>query len=301
MVARTVNYAAGAADNELLQLYDFFGAIRRRLFMIACISLAFGIAMGVLAFTMRPIYRGSAVIAPVTSGNNSLTKWLDSSPAGGLFSALSEGASEEDKKAYEAVAVLGSREFTERFLSDENLLPVLFQKKWDSKAGKWKEGIGKTPTLELGFAVFDKIRKIVLDGDTDYIELQIDWPDRFKAAEWANQMAERLNAEMRERTLANAKTSLTGLQMEFASTSDVETRAAISSLIESEEKKKMLANVMPDYAVRIIDKAVVADADSPQLPKKPLMVVLGLVFGFLVGIAVSLLLYRRELSSRGLL
>jgi uncharacterized protein involved in exopolysaccharide biosynthesis len=207
------------------------------------------------------------------------------------------GASAEDREAYVAAAVLGSREFTERFLSDEDLLPVLFQKKWDARAGRWKEGIGRTPTLELGYFAFERIRTIVLDDNTNYIELQIDWPDRFKAAEWVNKMAERLNTEMRERAIANADASLGHLRVEFANTVEVATRASISGMIEAVERKKMLANVMPEYAVRIIDKAIVPDADSPQRPKKPMMIGVGLLFGMLVGIAVSLLLYRRELVS----
>jgi len=301
MAVTTVCDAGGTLNEDLLDLYDFLGAMRRRLIMIASISLTFGFSMAVLAYTMKPVYRGVAVLAPVTSGNNGLIQWLDSSPARGLISALTMGSSAEDKQADEAVAVLGSREFTERFISEQDLLPVLFQNMWDARAGRWKEGIRKTPTLALGYNAFDRIRKIDVDTDSNFITLQIDWPDRFKAAEWANQMAERLNTEMRKRAIANAEASLAHLQVEFADTADVETRAAISRLIEAEVRKKMLANVMQDYEVRFIEKATVPDADFPQRPNKLLMIGVGLVFGLLVGIGVSLLLYRRELSSGGLL
>jgi uncharacterized protein involved in exopolysaccharide biosynthesis len=299
MAVTRVFDAGGAVNEDLVRLYDFFGAIRRRWIIIASLSLAFGIAMGVLAYTLNPVYRGTAILEPVTSDNNALTQWLDMQPTGSLLSTLMPGSSAGDRQAYVAAAVLGSREFTERFLRDENILPVLFQKKWDARAGRWKEGIGRTPTLELGYFAFERIRTIVLDENTNYIQLQIDWPDRFKAAEWVNKMAERLNTEMRERAIANADVSLGHLQVEFANSSDVETRASISGMIEAEERKKMLANVMTEYAVRIIDKAIVPDADSPQRPKKPMMIGVGLLFGLLVGIAVSLLLYRRELLSGG--
>jgi uncharacterized protein involved in exopolysaccharide biosynthesis len=299
MAVTRVFDAGGAVNEDLVQLYDYFGAIRRRWIMIASLSLVFGIAMGILAYTMKPVYRGTAILEPVTSDNNALTQWLDMQPEGNLLSALMPGASAEDRQAYVAAAVLGSREFTERFLSEENLLPVLFQKKWDARAGRWKEGIGRIPTLELGYFTLERIRTIVLDDNTNYIELQLDWPDRFKAAEWVNKMAELLNTEMRDRAIASADASLLQLRVEFADTADVATRESISGMIEAEERKKMLANVMPEYAVRIVDKAVVPDADSPQRPKKPMMIGIGLLFGVLVGIALSLLLYRRELLSRG--
>jgi uncharacterized protein involved in exopolysaccharide biosynthesis len=301
MAVTRVFDAGGAINEDLVQLYDFLGAIRRRWIMIALISLASGIAMTVLAYTMKPVYRGYAILEPVTSGNNELTEWLDSKPTGHLLSALLPGASDSDRQAYVAAAVLGSREFTERFLSEENLLPVLFEKKWDASAGRWKAGIARIPTLELGYVAFERIRSIVLDENTDYINLQIDWSDRFKAAEWVNKMAELLNKEMRDRAIASADASLAHLRVEFANSVDVETRASISGMIEADERKKMLATVLPDYMVRNIDKAVVPDADSPQRPKKAMMIGFGLLFGFLLGIAVSLLLYRRELLSEGLL
>ena len=77
------------------------------------------------------------------------------------------------------------------------------------------------------------------------------------------------------------------------------TQEAISRLMESEIKKKMLAHVMQEFEVRFVDRATVADADLPQRPNKPLMAGAGLAFGLLVGIATSLLLYRRELAKKG--
>jgi uncharacterized protein involved in exopolysaccharide biosynthesis len=44
---------------------------------------------------------------------------------------------------------------------------------------------------------------------------------------------------------------------------------------------------------------MVADSDLPVRPKKVLMGAAGAVFGAIVGIAISLLLYRRELARRG--
>lgn len=301
MAVTRVLDAGGVANEDLVALYDFFGALRARLILIACISLGFGIVMAVVAYTIKPVYRGFAVIAPVTSDNNPLSEMSNSSLAGGLLDALTSGVSESDMATDEAMTVLTSREFTESFIRDNNLLPVLFPKLWDARIARWKEGTKRIPTLALGYIVFDKIRKIDLDSKNDFITVQIDWHDRIKAAEWANQMAERLNDEMRRRAIANSDVSLAYLQKEFAATSEVGTREAISRLMENNIRTKMLATVTQDYEIRFVDKAVVADADLPQRPNKPLLIGVGLVFGWLVGIAVALLLYRRELSSKGLL
>ena len=132
--------------------------------------------MAVLAFHMTPVYRGLAILVPVTSDSNPLTAGLGSSPLGtigGTVADLTAGLGEGDRETDEAMTVLRSREFTEGFIKDNNLLPVLFPKLWDAGAGRWKEGVSKIPTLERGYIAFDKIRKVDLDSDEDFITLEV--------------------------------------------------------------------------------------------------------------------------------
>jgi uncharacterized protein involved in exopolysaccharide biosynthesis len=284
-------------NSDLVELYDFFGALRARRLLIVFTTIAFCLAMLALAFYMTPIYRATAVLAPVTSNDNSSSE--ENSPVdliSGLTGAISAAT---DRQTDEEMTVLRSREFTEDFIRANDLLPVLFPKLWDTRQGRWKAGIKKIPTLERGYLAFDKIRKLDLDNELDFVTLQIDWPDRIKAAEWVNQMAERLNDELRARAIKRADDSLAFLEKELESTVDVENREAIGRLMESQIKTKMLAHVTPDYEVRILDRAMVADSDLPVRPKKVLMGAVGAAFGALVGIGISLLLYRRELARRG--
>jgi uncharacterized protein involved in exopolysaccharide biosynthesis len=290
-----------ALNDDLVQLYDFFGALRARLLLIICTSLIFGAALTVAAFLMKPVYRGFAILAPMTSDTNPLTGGLSGSPLGQLGGGLLQlagGLSEGDRETDEAMDVLRSREFTEEFIKDNNLLPVLFPKLWDEHAGRWKPG-KKVPSLERGFYAFDEIRIIDRDANNDFVTLQIDWPNRVQAAELTNQMVQRLNNELRKRAIASADASLAYLQRELNGNYDVATRESISRLIESEIRRKMLANVSDEFELRFVDKATVPDADYPTRPKKALMAAVGLTFGALIGVAVSLLLYRRELSQKG--
>jgi uncharacterized protein involved in exopolysaccharide biosynthesis len=57
--------------------------------------------------------------------------------------------------------------------------------------------------------------------------------------------------------------------------------------------------VTPDYEVRVLSRAMVPDPDLPVRPKRALLISVGAIFGALVGIAIALLLYRRELSRQG--
>ena len=305
MAVTKVFAADEALNGDLVKLYDFVGAVRARLLLIIAIAVFSGLAMAVLAYIMKPVYRATAILAPISGDRHHLGSELDAGGAAGIGggASLSALAASEfpdiDRDTDEAMTVLRSQEFTEAFIRDNNLLPVLFPKLWDGRAGHWKSGIKKIPTLQRGFVEFDKIRKIDVDTIEDFITLQIDWPDRIAAADWVNQMAQRLNDELRRRAIESSDASLGYLQKELQTVEDVGTRQAVGRLIEGEVKKRMLAHVSEEFEVRVIDKALVADADLPQSPNKILMTGIGLAFGLLVGIAVSLLLYRRELAASG--
>jgi len=303
MAVTKVFAADEALNGDLAKLYDFVAAVRARTPLIVAIALLSGVAMAAVSFIIKPIYRASAVLAPISGDRNRLGSDLGSGGGAGGGASLSAIAAAEfpdiDRDTDEAMTVLRSREFTEAFIRDNNLLPVLFPKLWDSRAGRWKSGIKKVPTLQRGFVAFDKVRKIDVDTIEDFITLQLDWPDRVAAAELVNQMAQRLNDELRRRSIASSDASLAYLQKEMQTVEDVGTRQAVGRLIEGEVKKQMLAHVSEEFEVQVIDKALAADADLPLSPNKVLMTGIGLAFGTLVGIALSLWLYRRELAASG--
>jgi uncharacterized protein involved in exopolysaccharide biosynthesis len=271
------------------------GIVLSRWPMVLAFSILFGIAMTVLAFAMTPIYRGVTIVAPVEKKNMSMGSGLGSAlgSAGGIASlvGLNLGG---DYATEEAITVLKSRFFTEAFIQDNNLLPELFPKLWDSKADRWKSGIRKVPTLGKGFYAFDHIRKVERNTKTGLITLQIDWKDPVKAANWSNQLAERLNSEMRRRALAEAEASMGYLQKELAATVDVTTREAISRLMENQIKQEMLAHVTEEYALQVVDKAIPADVDDPVRPIKILYTAIGLLFGGMVGTTLALRLGKRD-------
>lgn len=288
---------------DMIELYDFFGALRKRARSILGVALACSLLMAGVAFVMKPVYRGFATLDPVTSDSNPLTAGLVTSSLsalGGSLAAITGGITEADRDTDEAMTVLKSREFTEKFIEKNHLLPVLYPKLWDDREGRWKDGV-RVPTLSRGFVAFDRIRKIDVDTDNDFVTVEVDWTDRIKAAEWANEMVRLLNDELRARAITAANASLQYLKDELARTTDVATHEAISRLIESELKQKMLATATPEFELRFVDWAIPADADRPLRPNKPLLIAVGFAFGALLAVAISLALYRKELSSSGML
>jgi uncharacterized protein involved in exopolysaccharide biosynthesis len=270
-------------------------AVLRRWLLVLAFALAFGLAFAALTYIMTPIYRGTSILAPADLEKNGMSSGLSSAlgSVSGFAALAGIGLGGNDYATEEAMAVLKSEQFTRIFIQENDLLPKLFPKLWDAGAGHWKTGIKKVPTLGRGFKAFNGIRKLQRDNKTGLITVQIDWKDPVTAANWTNQLVDRLNDEMRRRALSQAEASMGYLQHELADTIDVTTREAISHLMEGQIKQEMLAHVTKQYALRVVDTAIPADIDSPVRPIKILYLAFGLFFGAMVGTFVARSLDKR--------
>lgn len=268
-----------------------------RRWIITSVAL-FTIAFGVVALVMTPAYRAAAVLVPADADRNLLSGSLASTLGqfGGLASIAGINLGDSGSGKEEALAVLKSREFTEHFINDQQLMPILFAKRWDSEAGRWRGKASSHPTPGQAYKRFDDIRTVSQDKRTGLVTVSIEWKDREQAAAWANGLVARLNAEMRARAIATADASLNYLERELERTSVVSTREAINRLIEAQIRKRMLANVNREFAFRVVDRAIAPDADDRVRPKRLLMVVAGLGVGLVLGaFAVLAFAPRREL------
>lgn len=272
-------------DAPLLDLRKIVATLFARRWLLIAAAIVGGIVGGVVGFVMTPVFRGTAILAPVNLNQaDGLGGALGQ--LGGLASVvgLNLGASGAD--AEEAMAVLRSREFTERFIVDHDLLPRFFPSKWDATAKQWTVAEEDRPTLGRAFKYFDtKVRSISQDRKTRLVTLHIDWIDRKEAAAWANELVNRLNLEMRGRAITNANASVTYLEKELEATNTVATREAISRLIEAQVKQRMLANVTLEYTFRTVDRAMPADQYDKVKPHKLQLIA---AFGFAGSFAVAL-------------
>lgn len=264
--------------------FDFEVFWRRRWWLIGStilVTTAFGIA----AFVMTPIYQASVVLAPVNLGREygSLSSALGQ--LGGVASLVGVNVGNSDGETQLSLAVLRSRQFTDQFIVDNDLMPKLFAKSWDSKKSAWRTSIRHPPTIWRAYDYFNReVRSVTEDRKTGLVTLNIDWTSPAEAAVWANDLVDRLNAEMRNRAIANSTRRISYLQKELGRTEQVDTREAINRLIESEIKHRMVADTTKEYSFRVIDPAIAPDRDHPLKPKKLIM----LAEGFLIGLFLSL-------------
>src|SRR5207249_4949688 len=121
------------------------------------------------------------------------------------------------------LAVLRSREFTQGFILDQDVMPDLFAGRWDIASKRWKGTESEWPTPAEAVKYFDRaVRNIMRDTKTGLVTVQIERRDPVKAALWANELVARLNAEMRARAIASTNASVGYLEKELSSTAAVE-------------------------------------------------------------------------------
>lgn len=285
---------------DVLDLHGMLIKVFQRRWWVAASAILFAIVAAAIAFLSTPVYRASAILMPASTDPGGLNSTLTSAlgALGGLADIASIGLGRSDAATVEALAVLQSREFTERFIGDKQLTPKLYASKWDSAKGEWKVPPKERPTSAKSYKRFQKkIRSVSRDKKTGLVTLNINWTNPDEAAEWANELVNRLNVEMRARAIRNAEAALGFLEKELAATSTIDTRDAISRLMEAQIKQRMLANVTQEYAFRIVDKAMAPDADDPIRPKKSLMVASGLLLGVAFGFACAILFTPRRASA----
>jgi uncharacterized protein involved in exopolysaccharide biosynthesis len=247
---------------------------------------------------MTPVYRATIVLADAretASSSNSLNSALNQ--LGGL-AALARIGSSSTNQVDEALAVMSSREFTERFIRDENMLPDLFPDLYDKEKQEWKVPPEQRPTLTQGYFLFNTIRSSAFpNGRGGLITVSIEWTDREIAAKWVNALVARLNAEMRARAIASTQSSQSFLEKELQATATIETRQAINRLMEAQINQRMLANVTQEYAFRTVDRALPPEPDEVVRPNKIVLVALGptagLIFGIFAVLVINMFTTRR--------
>ena len=267
----------------------------RRTWIVAS-AVLFTVPFAISAFLAEPEYQASTVMADARADTSVSSLSAALGALGNLANVARiniPGATYVD----EAMAVMRSREFTEGFIRDENLMPELFPELWDPQVGKWRNKEAQ-PTLVQAFKTFDAMRSVTQAGRGGLVTVTVLWRDPVEAAEWANALVARLNAEMRERAIESTNLSVSYLEKELAATSTIETRLAINRLMEAQINQRMLANVTQEYAFRVIDRALPPEPDDAVGPSKLVLLALGpsvgLIFGVFLVLVVNVLRSRRR-------
>lgn len=230
---------------------------------------------------ITPKFKASITVLPVSAANiGGLGKLGSMGPISGGIGSLLGLSSFSNSFKEEAVATLKSNRIASEYIRQNNLVPILFHKHWNLNSGSLNSGSESIPVIWKAVRLFrKKIRSVVKDRQTGIITLTIRWTNPKLAAQWANGLVSLTNQYLRNRAIDMAETRITFLQAEVEKTHQIALRQDIYSLMESELEHEMIARGRREYALRVIDPAMV-----PQKPYTPSVLELflfGLGCGFL--------------------
>lgn len=119
------------------------------------------------------------------------------------------------------------------------------------------------------------------------VTFSVQCKDRKQSAYVANLLVKRLNAYLRAAEIEASNKRVAHLERELMSTSIVELRQILASFMADEMKKVMLASVRTDFALKVLDPAVVPDKNAFIKPKRKLIVMAGTALGGILGILIG--------------
>lgn len=282
--------SAMRANDDAIDVAGIWNIVWRKKWLIIAVSAAFAVVSIAYALTLTHWFRSEVLLAPADE------QTMNTGIAGQLGNLAGlAGISIGGGGNVEALAVLRSRDFTRAFVSEQNLLPVLFADKWDAENNRWRDEDPDTwPDIGDGARYFSSnLRKISESRETGMVTVAVEWTDPELAARWVEQLVERLNDHMRSRALKQAQANVNYLQAELAGTSGIAMQQAVSRLLEREHQKLMLARGNTEFAFRVIDSAEVGE--TPVRPNRRLMVIVATIFGGML--AVFFVLARNFVSA----
>jgi uncharacterized protein involved in exopolysaccharide biosynthesis len=247
--------------------------------LIAIITIVFTLIAGIGSIFWQKEYKSTVQFSVVTNDQKG--------GGGGImsqFGALASMAGVDiagGSEKFEAIALVQSRSLTELYIQQNDLLPILYPKAWDAKAGHWISNDPKAiPSLWKADIKFRGIRNVVQDPKTELVTLSITWPDPVLAAKWANGLVALTNSQMRERAIHESERHIAYLQGEAAKASLVPVQEALSQLMESEYKQMMMAGGTEEYALKVIDPGAVPE--NPSSLRKAFLILGGMLGGLFV-------------------
>ena len=287
--------AASVFDEEEISLRELVAIFWGGRWLLLAGALLFTLGALVASLVMTKHYESTIIVSPVDEtegsegGMNSLLN-----QASGLASLAGITLGTDEKKG-RAIAELQSEELTQDYIRSNDLLPILYAKRWDAARHRWKvTDPSQIPTLWKANRYFKgSIRTIEEDKKTGMLKMTIRWTNAQQAAAWANGLVRMANDFARDKSIREAQRSIAYLNEQLPVTNEVEVRRRIYELLESEINKVMIARGREEYALRVVDPAF-----PPERPSSP-QPLLWSVLGLIAGVVISAIIVVTRHSLRG--
>ena len=279
--------APSDADDEI-NLLDLFMVLVRRKWLIIGLVFLTGVAAVSISLQMRNVYRSEATIAPrqiEQSGSKVLSGAL-----GGLGGMVASefglgGGGEVDK----IEVLLKSRRLVQLVVEKHNLMPLLFEDKWDSQKKAWKENPG--PTIQDAYnRIKDGLLKVTRDRKTDVITVSIEHKNPEFARAVVDYYLTELSEGLRAKVVKDAQENMRFLKEQLDRTADPLLREKIYGMLAKEIEKDTFARAQTYYGFYVLDPPIAPDLNKKASPKRSMILILSVVVAFFVAVFLAFFL-----------
>jgi uncharacterized protein involved in exopolysaccharide biosynthesis len=192
-------------DDDEISLVDLAATLWRRKWMILIVTSVAGVLSVVYALMQPNVYTASSTMLPISGSSSSLL-----SQYAGLASlaGVSLPGSAASDPTVKIEAILKSREFAEKVVSDMNLVPVLIKNPEKIKVG--------TP-LSTAVDLFQKsVFKISTDAKTSLMTISATTKNPKLSSDIANKATNLIQDDLQARTLSASGKSIIILEQQVA-------------------------------------------------------------------------------------
>jgi uncharacterized protein involved in exopolysaccharide biosynthesis len=279
----------------------------KKLLIVTLTSIAAMISI-LYALSLSNIYRSQALLAPVEGQSQGMSSSLGGlSSIAGMAGISLPGTT--DAKKQEALAILNSYQFAERFIIKHDLMALIMASKgWDKESNKlifdeeiydfknkiWLKKNGKElkPSIQETVRTFRAMVSSSIDKRNSFVNIYVDTFSPFASKNIVDWLISDINQYIMEVDVQRAEKSLEYLNAQINQTALPELKQVMAQLIKTEQQTIMLSQSSPQYIFKVIDKPI-----APELklePKRAIICIVGTILGFIISLLIALILIFRN-------
>ena len=280
-------------EEDTIDLKEVFAIMWEGRKLIILITFVFALGSIFYALSLTDYYKSQATLSlatPSSGGGNSV------SGLGGLASlaGISISSSSMNKGAL-VVNTISSRAFLKHLMSvDENVLPSLKaaasyeseSKKlvfdpdvYDVTENKW---IQAQPSYLQAYDTYMGQVTVNYQEQRNMIMMSVEHISPIFAQKFLDLIIREADNLLRQKDLQRSSEALAYLTLELSKTSLLDIKNSLNQLILSQLQSQMMAKISTNYVLNVIEPPFIPE--NKFKPSRSLICLLGLVFGFVLGI-----------------
>jgi len=294
---KPVEYSQSIGRNDEIDLLDLVTVLwTGKWWIIGFFVASVGLSIA-FALIQPTTYSTTTTLAPAQDDGSRLSGELATVAR---FAGFGSGT-QQTTPADIALETLRSPSFVADFVRRHDLVvPLLASKGWNAETADWiidetlydqekkmwirddTSGESSAPTTWQIHRAFTSRLSISRDREQGFVTFSFESSSPTRPADWLRWLVDDINEYMRRRELERIDKNLAYLKKQLNETSVGEMERVLYSLLEEQQKKRMLLSADPEFVFRTVNPALAPE--TPSGPGKKQYVAIGGIMGIVLGL-----------------